>query len=252
MAPQPRLEGKVAIVTGGASGFGKGIATKFVEEGAKVLIADLSDEAGQTVAKEIGCVFAIGDVTKREDWERLLKDAVDKFGKLDIVVNNAGAAYPNKATEEVTEAEFDRVMNVNVKSVYLSTNVIVPYFLEKKTPGSFIQIASTAGVRPRPRLTWYNASKAAVINATKAMAVEYGPHQIRCNSVSPVIGSTGMTHLFIGKPNTPENRKAFESVVPLGRGSTPADVANACCYLASDEAAFITGVNLEVDGGRCV
>ncbi|KAI0912477.1 3-oxoacyl-reductase [Ustulina deusta] len=252
MAPQPRLEGKVAIVTGGASGFGKGIATKFVEEGAQILIADLSEEAGQGVAKELGCAFVVGDVTKREDWERLLKEAIDKFGKLDIVVNNAGAAYPNKATEKVTEKDFDLVMNVNVKSVYLSTNVIVPYFVEHKIAGSFVQIASTAGVRPRPRLTWYNASKAAVINATKAMAVEYGPYQIRFNSVSPVIGSTGMTHLFIGKPDTPENRKAFESTVPLGRGSTPADVANACCYIASDEAAFITGVNLEVDGGRCV
>ncbi|KAI0467316.1 3-oxoacyl-reductase [Xylaria cf. heliscus] len=252
MTPQPRLQGKVAIVTGGASGFGKGIATKFVAEGAHVLIADLSDEAGRGVASELGCAFAVGDVTRREDWERLLKDAVDKFGRLDIVVNNAGAAYANKATEEVTDAEFDRVMNVNVKSVYLSTNVIVPYFVDNQIPGNFIQIASTAGVRPRPRLTWYNASKAAVINATKAMAVEYGPQQVRFNSVSPVIGSTGMTHLFIGKANTPENRKAFESTVPLGRGSTPADVANACCYLASDEASFITGVNLEVDGGRCV
>ncbi|KAI0799336.1 3-oxoacyl-reductase [Xylaria sp. FL0064] len=252
MAPQPRLQGKVAIVTGGASGFGKGIATKFVEEGAQVLIADLSDVAGRDVAKELGCAFAVGDVTKREDWERLLKEVTDKFGKLDIVVNNAGAAYPNKATEEVTEKDFDLVMNVNIKSVYLSTNVILPYFMGKKTPGCFIQIASTAGVRPRPRLTWYNASKAAVINATKAMAVEYGPQQIRFNSVSPVIGSTGMTHLFIGGPDTPENRKAFESTVPLGRGSTPADVSNACCYLASDEAAFITGINLEVDGGRCV
>ncbi|KAI8948132.1 3-oxoacyl-reductase [Xylaria longipes] len=252
MTPQPRLQGKVAIVTGGASGFGKGIATKFVAEGAHVLIADLSDEAGRGVAKELACTFTVGDVTKREDWERMLKDAVDKFGKLDIVVNNAGTVYTNKATEEVTEAEFDSVMNVNVKSIYLSTNVIVPYFLENKIPGVFIQTASTAGVRPRPRLTWYNASKAAVINATKAMAVEYGPQQIRFNSVSPVIGSTGMTHLFIGKPNTPENRKAFESTVPLGRGSTPADVANACCYLASDEASFITGINLEVDGGRCV
>lgn len=252
MAPQPRLAGKVAIVTGGASGFGRGIATKFVEEGARVLIADLSDEAGQAAAKELGCAFAVADVTKREDWEKLVREAVEKFGRLDTVVNNAGAVYENKATEEVTEAEFDRVMNVNVKSVYLSSNVVVPYFLENKIAGSFIQIASTAGIRPRPRLTWYNASKGAVITATKGMAAEYGPQQIRFNAVSPVIGSTGMTHLFIGKPNTPENRKAFESVIPLGRGSTPADVANACCYLASDEAAFITGVNLEVDGGRSV
>ncbi|KAF3066342.1 4-formylbenzenesulfonate dehydrogenase TsaC1/TsaC2 [Daldinia childiae] len=252
MAPRPRLEGKVAIVTGGASGFGKGIVAKFVEEGARIIIADLSEEAGRAAAQELGCNFAAADVTKREDWERLLQTALDTSGQLDIVVNNAGATYANKPTEEVTDKDFDLVMNVNVKSVYISTSVIVPYFLEKKRSGNFIQVASTAGVRPRPRLTWYNASKAAVINATKTMAVEYGPQQIRFNAVSPVVGSTGMTHLFIGKPNTAENRKAFESLIPLGRGSTPEDVANACCYLASDEAAFITGVNIEVDGGRCV
>ncbi|KAI1088042.1 3-oxoacyl-reductase [Rostrohypoxylon terebratum] len=252
MSPKPRLDGKVAIVTGGASGFGRGIAAKFVEEGAKVIVADLSEEAGQKAAQELSCQFAKADVTKREDWENLLKVAVDTYGQLDIVVNNAGATYVNKATEEVTEKDFDLVMNVNVKSIYISTSVLLPYFLEKKRPGSFIQVASTAGVRPRPRLTWYNASKAAVINATKTMAVEYGPQKIRFNAVSPVVGSTGMTHLFIGKPDTAENRKAFESVIPLGRGSTPEDVANACCYLASEEAAFITGINIEVDGGRCV
>ncbi|KAI5859933.1 3-oxoacyl-reductase [Durotheca rogersii] len=252
MAPGSRLEGKVAIVTGGASGFGRGIAAKFAAEGARVIIADLSEEAGRAAAQELGCVFAAGDVTKRGDWETLLRTALDSFGQLDVVVNNAGATYANKPTEDVDERDFDLVMNVNVKSVYVSTSVLLPYFLEGKRPGAFIQVASTAGVRPRPRLTWYNASKAAVINATKTMAVEYGPHQIRFNAVSPVVGSTGMTHLFIGKPNTAENRKAFESVVPLGRGSTPEDVANACCYLASEEAAFITGVNIEVDGGRCV
>ncbi|KAI2634625.1 3-oxoacyl-reductase [Xylaria nigripes] len=252
MAGLLRLEGKVAIVTGGASGFGKGIATKFVEHGASVLIADISLEAGEAVAKELRCSFSAGDVTKREDWERLLKEAVELFGRLDIVVNNAGAGYVNKATEDVTEADFDLVMNVNVKSLYLSANVIVPYFIAEKISGNFIQIASTAAVRPRPRLTWYNASKAAVVNATKTMAVEYAPYQIRFNAVSPAIASTGMTHLFIGKPDTAENRKAFESVVPLGRATTPADVANACCYLGSDEALFITGINLEVDGGRCV
>lgn len=252
MSPKPRLEGKVAIVTGGASGFGKGIATKFVEEGAKVIVADLSAEAGQKAAGELGCEFAAADVTKRADWEALLRKSLDAFGRLDIIVNNAGITYANKATEDVTDADFDLVMNVNVKSIYLSTSVLLPHFLESKQPACFIQIASTAGVRPRPRLTWYNASKAAVINATKTMAVEYGPHGIRFNSVAPVVGTTGMTHLFLGKPDTEENRKAFLSVVPLGRGSTPVDVANATCYLASDEASFITGVNIEVDGGRCV
>ncbi|KAK8034712.1 oxidoreductase- short-chain dehydrogenase/reductase family [Apiospora rasikravindrae] len=252
MAPHLRLQFKVAIVTGGASGFGRGIAAKFVEEGAQVIIADLSEEAGSAAADELKCEFVRADVTRRADWEALLRTAVDRFGGLDVVVNNAGMTYANKPTETVTEQDFDLVMNVNVKSVWLSTDVLLPYFLENKRPGCFIQIASTAGVRPRPNLTWYNASKAAVINATKTMAVEYGPKQIRFNSVSPVVGSTGMTHLFLGKPDTEENRKGFLSVVPLGRGSTPADVANACGYLASEEASFITGVNLEVDGGRCV
>ncbi|CRK18974.1 hypothetical protein BN1708_012470 [Verticillium longisporum] len=246
-----RLKGKTAIVTGAASGFGKGIATKFVAEGANVIIADLTEEQGQAVAKDLGAVFQRADVTKPADWEQLLKLALDRFGQLDLVINNAGATYANKPTEEVTEKDFDLVMNVNVKGVYHSANVLLPYFLENKRPGCFIQIASTAGTRPRPRLTWYNASKAAVINATKTMAVEYGPNQIRFNSVSPVVGSTGMTHLFIGKPDTEENRKGFVSTIPLGRPSTPEDIANSCCNLASDEAAFITGVNIEVDGGRC-
>ncbi|KAM0279744.1 hypothetical protein ACHAQH_004435 [Verticillium albo-atrum] len=240
-----RLQGKTAIVTGAASGFGKGIATKFVAEGANVIIADLSEEQGQVVAKDLGAVFQRADVTKPADWEQLLKLALDKFGHLDLVINNAGATYANKPTEEVTEKDFDLVMNVNVKGVYHSANVLLPYFLENKRPGCFIQVASTAGTRPRPRLTWYNASKAAVINATKTMAVEYGPNQIRFNAVSPVVGSTGMTHLFIGKPDTEENRKGFVSTIPLGRPSTPEDIANSCCYLASDEAAFITGVNIE-------
>lgn len=248
----PRLQGKIAIVTGGASGFGKGIAAKFVQEGAKVTIADPSAESGQAAADELGCAFAVCDVTKAADWEALLKQAVDTLGGLDIVVNNAGATYVNKPTEDVTEKDFDLVVNVNVKSIFLSTSVLLPYFLGNSRPGCFIQVASTAGIRPRPRLTWYNASKAAVINATKTMAVEYGPKQIRFNAVSPVVGSTGMTHLFLGKPDTEENRAGFVSTIPLGRASTPADVANACCYLASEEATFITGVNIKVDGGRCV
>jgi len=249
---QGRLEGKVAIVTGGASGFGKGIAAKFAAEGAKVIIADLSQEPAEAAAKELGCHFSVADVTKREHWQALLKLALEQFGGLDIIINNAGTTYKNKPTVEVTDQDFDLVMEVNVKSIYLSTSVLVPYFLGNKRPGVFIQIASTAGIRPRPGLTWYNASKAAVSNATKTMAVEYGPQKIRFNAVCPVVGSTGLTHLFIGKPDTEENRASFVSTIPLGRGSTPADIANACCYLASDEAEFITGVNLEVDGGRCV
>lgn len=190
-----RLEGKVAIVTGGASGFGKGIAIKFIQEGARVIVADLSVEAGQAVAEELGsqAIFQQGDVTKKGDWEALLKTATERLGGLDIVVNNAGGTYANKPTTEVTEKDFDLCFNLNVKSIYLSTNVLVPYFLEGGRPGCFINMASTAGVRPRPGLVWYNASKAAVINATKSMAVEYGPKQIRFNSISPVFGaSTGL------------------------------------------------------------
>ncbi|KAM0444343.1 hypothetical protein ACHAPV_010212 [Trichoderma viride] len=243
-----RLEGKVAIITGAASGFGRGIATKFAQEGAKVIVADLSEEAGKAVASELQGTFVRTDVTQRADWEAVLALAIKEYGHLDIVVNNAGAAYKNKATESVTEKEFDLVMNVNVKSIYLSTNVIVPYFLKENRPGSFIQIASTAGIRPRGGLSWYSASKGACITATKALASEYGPKQIRFNSVSPVVGITGMTDLFLGSTDI----SSFVATVPLGRPSTPADIANACCYLASDEASFITGVNLEVDGGRCV
>ncbi|KAF2098677.1 3-oxoacyl-reductase [Rhizodiscina lignyota] len=248
-----RLEGKVAIVTGGASGFGKGIAEKFTKEGAKVIITDLSADGGSAAAKEIGCEFTKGDVTNRDDWHAVLKTTLDKFGQLDIVINNAGATYANKPTETVTDKDFDLVFNVNVRSIYLSTSVLLPYFLDNKRPGVFINIASTAGIRPRPGLAWYNASKAAVSNATKAMAVEYGPKGIRFNAVCPVFaGSTGLSHLFLGKADTPENRKGFIATVPLGRDSKPSDIANACCYLSSDEAEFVTGVNLEVDGGRCV
>ncbi|KAL3470746.1 hypothetical protein BJX99DRAFT_238843 [Aspergillus californicus] len=247
-----RLEGKVAIVTGSGSGFGHGIAKKFVQEGARVIIADISQESGQRVAKELKSRFVHTDVTRRSDWEALLQATLDDYGKLDIVINNAGTTYSNKPTEEVTDTDFDICMNVNVRSIYLSANVIVPHFVHNDHPGCFIQISSTAALRPRPGLTWYNASKAAVSTATKTMAVEYGPKKIRFNCVCPVVGSTGLTHLFLGKPDTEENRATFVSTIPLGRGSTPADVANACSFLASDEAEFITGVELEVDGGRCV
>lgn len=187
-----RLEGKVAVVTGGGSGFGAGIAAKFTEEGAKVIICDLAEENGTKVAQSLGCDFQVANVTKRSDWEAVLKKAVDSYGGLDIIVNNAGATYSNKPTETVKDDEFDLVFNVNVKSIYLSSSVLLPYFTENNRPGCFIQIASTAGIRPRPGLTWYNASKAAVSNATKTMAVEYGPRKIRFNAVCPVVGSTGM------------------------------------------------------------
>lgn len=187
-----RLSNKVAIVTGAASGFGKGIAQKFAEEGAKVIICDISAEAAKAVAEELSCDVAFCNVTVREDWERVLQQVLDKHGQLDIVVNNAGATYANKPTVDVVDKDFDLVMNVNVKSIYLSASVIVPYFLREKRPGCFIQISSTAALRPRPGLTWYNASKAAVNIATKTMAVEYGPNNIRFNTVCPVVGITGM------------------------------------------------------------
>ncbi|OJI98208.1 hypothetical protein ASPVEDRAFT_79870 [Aspergillus versicolor CBS 583.65] len=250
--PPGRLQGKVAIVTGAGSGFGHGIAKKFVHEGAKVIVADISEDNGQKVAAELNSKFVYADVTSRDSWQALLQATLDEYGKLDIVVNNAGATYHNKPTTEVTDADFGLCMEVNVKSIFLSTSVIIPYFVQNNSPGCFLQISSTAALRPRPGLTWYNASKAAVSNATKTMAVEYGPKKIRFNSVCPVVGSTAMTHLFLGKPDTEENRAAFVSTIPLGRPSTPADVANTCSFLASDEADFITGVELEVDGGRCV
>ncbi|KAL3443631.1 hypothetical protein BJX65DRAFT_195134 [Aspergillus insuetus] len=247
-----RLAGKVAIVTGAGSGFGHGIAEKFVQEGAKVVVADISKENGERVAAELNSRYVYTDVTRRDSWEALLESTLNEYGKLDIVINNAGSTYSNKPTTDVTDADFDLCMNVNVRSIFLSTSVLVPYFVQNNRPGCFVQISSTAAIRPRPGLTWYNASKAAVSNATKTMAVEYGPKKIRFNCVCPVVGSTGLTHLFLGKPDTEENRAAFVSTIPLGRPSTPADVANTCSFLASDEAEFITGVELEVDGGRCV
>jgi len=245
-----RLEGKVAIVTGGGGGFGKGIAEKFVQEGAKVIIADFVEDVGQKTASELKCEFVRADVTKHADWENIVKVADEKFGKINCVVNNAGTTYRNKPTNDVTDEDFDKVFAVNVKSIYYSAHTVVPYMQKTGSPGSFVNIASTAGIRPRPGLTWYNASKAAVINATRTMGVEYAKDNIRFNSVCPVVGlGTGLTDLFLGKP---EAEKTFMATVPLGRGSTPRDVANSCCFLCSDEADFLTGIEIPVDGGRCV
>jgi len=246
---QGKLSSKVAIVTGGG-GFGKGIAAEFVKQGASVIIADFVEEVGQKTASELKCEFVRADVTKKEDWEKLVKFADEKFGRLDVVVNNAGTTYRNKPTNEVTDEDFDKVFTVNVKSIYYSANVIVPYMQKKGNGGSFVSIASTAGIRPRPGLTWYNASKAAVINATKTMAVEYAKDKIRFNNVCPVVGlGTGLSDLFLGKP---ENEKTFVATVPLGRACLPEDVANTCAFLASDESHFLTGIDVPVDGGRCV
>jgi 3-oxoacyl-[acyl-carrier protein] reductase len=243
-----RLKGKTAIVTGAASGFGAGIARRFAEEGAQVIVNDLSPH-GEEVAKEIGGRFVQADVTKSADWARLVREAGEK---LEIVVNNAGWTHRNKPYLEVSEEEFDKVYAVNVKSVYLSAKHAVPVF-RKRGGGCFVNIASTAGVRPRPGLTVYNSSKAAVIVLSKSMAAEFGPDRIRVNCVNPVFSpDTALSAEFAGGALTEEAKKRFLATIPLGRFSTPQDVANACLYLASDEAAMVSGTCIEVDGARCV
>jgi 3-oxoacyl-[acyl-carrier protein] reductase len=243
-----RLKGKTAIVTGAASGFGAGIARRFAEEGAHVVINDLSPQ-GEQVAKEIRGKFVEGDVTRAADWARLVQAA---GAELSIVVNNAGWTHRNKPYLEVSEEEFDKVYAVNVKSIYLSAKHVVPAF-RKRGGGCFVNIASTAGLRPRPGLTVYNSSKGAVIIMSKSMAAEFGPDKIRVNCVNPVFSpETGLSAEFAGGAVTEEMKKKFMATIPLGRFSTPLDVANACLYLASDEAAMISGVSIEVDGARCV
>src|SRR5438105_5808809 len=243
-----RLKDKVAIVTGAGSGFGAGIARRFAEEGAQVIVNDVSPQA-ERVAKEIGGRFVQGDVTKGADWAKLVREAGDRLA---IVVNNAGWTHRNKPYLEVSEAEFDKVYAVNVKSVYLSALHAVPVF-RRRRGGCFVNIASTAGVRPRPGLTVYTSSKGAVIIMSQSMAAEFGPDKIRVNCVNPVFSpDTGLSAEFAGGAVTEEARKRFMATIPLGRFSTPLDVANACLYLASDEAAMISGVCIEVDGARCV
>jgi 3-oxoacyl-[acyl-carrier protein] reductase len=244
-----RLKDKVAVVTGGGSGFGAGIARRFSEEGATVIVADINAASGERIAREVEGKFVQADVTKGDDWAKLLLAA---GGGLDIIVNNAGWTHRNKPYLEVTEAEFDRVYAVNVKSIFLSALHAVPLF-RRRGRGCFVNIASTAGVRPRPGLTVYNSSKGAVILMSKSMAAEFGPDRIRVNCVNPVFSpDTSLSAEFAGGALTEEAKKRFLATVPLGRFSTPLDVANACLYLASDEAEFISGVCIEVDGARCV
>jgi 3-oxoacyl-[acyl-carrier protein] reductase len=248
-----RLEGRVAIVTGAGSGFGEAIAKLFANEGAKVCVADLNGEAADRVAGEIGsAALAVrGDVTKRADIERMVAESERAFGPVDTVINNAGYTHKNQPMLDVGEAEFDKVFDVNVKSIYLMTMAVVPKMRERGF-GVIVNVGSTAGVRPRPGLTWYNASKGAVNLLSQSMAVELAPDGIRVNALAPVMGETGLLESFMGKPDTPENRKKFEATVPMGRLSRPEDIAKATLYLASDEADFITGTVLPVDGGRCV
>ncbi|KUO53877.1 MAG: 3-ketoacyl-ACP reductase [Alphaproteobacteria bacterium BRH_c36] len=248
-----RLANKIAVVTGAASGFGRGIAEAYALEGAKVVIADLNGSGAKAVADAIGsaAVGIAADVTRRADVEAIVAAAVDHFGGLDILVNNAGATHRNKPALEVTEDEFDRIYAVNVKSLYLTTLAAVPA-MEKRGGGVIINTASTAGVRPRPGLTWYNGSKGAAITLTKSLAAELAPKKIRVNAINPVIGETGLLESFMGQPDTPENRAKFVATIPLGRMSRPSDIANAAVFLAEDASEFITGVAIEVDGGRCV
>ena len=249
-----QLQGKVAIVTGAAGGFGEGIAKLFVAEGAKVLIADLDEPKARNVAAALGpnAKAQKCDVSKDADVRAAVKACVDAFGGLDIVVNNAGIAQTSQSMLDVDEATFDRLFNINVKSIYFMTRAVVPVMREGKKGGSIINIGSTAGIRPRPGLTWYNATKGAVNTLSKSMAVEFGPENIRVNAVCPVMGATGMIAQFLGGQDTPEARAKVTAGIPLGRLSTPEDIANACLYLASDAGRFITGVELPVDGGRTI
>lgn len=247
-----RLDGKVAIITGAGSGFGEGMAKRFAEEGAKVVVADLNGEAAERVASEIGnsAVAIRVDVSSKSETQSMIDAAVSNFGKLDCLINNAGYTHKNQSLLTVSEEDFDRINDVNMKAIYFATLAAVPV-MKQHGGGNIISTSSTAGLRPRPGLVWYNASKAWVVNATKCMAVELAPDNIRVNCLCPVAGETGMLSDFMGE-DTPEIREKFKSVIPLGRFSQPRDMANAALYLASDEADFITGVALEVDGGRCV
>jgi 3-oxoacyl-[acyl-carrier protein] reductase len=247
-----RLSGKCAVVTGAAQGFGLAIAETFAREGAKVALFDLNGEAANAAARKIGggALALSCDVSRKDEVDRAAKIAIDAFGRIDILVNNAGTTYRNRPMLEVDEAEFDRVLAVNVKSIFLTAHAFVPHMRENGV-GAIINIGSTAGVRPRPGLTWYNATKGAVHLMTKSMAVELAPNKIRVCALAPVAGDTPLLASFLGE-DTPERRAAFKATVPLGRFSTPQDIANAALFLASEEANFLTGVVLEVDGGRCI
>ena len=255
-----RLAGKSAVVTGAASGFGAGIAAKFVAEGARVIVADRRGEAAAAVADAMESARAGGgarrvhartaDVADGDSVAALAAFARETFGEVDVLVNNAGITHLPAAMEDVSEEDFDRVIAVNAKSVYLTARHFVPAMRERGQ-GCILNVASTAGVSPRPRLSWYNASKGWMITATKSMAVELAPHGVRVNAINPVAGETPLLKSFMGE-DTPEVRARFLATIPLGRFSTAEDMGNAACFLCSDEASMVTGVALEVDGGRCV
>ena len=245
-----RLKDKTAIVTGGASGFGEGIVRKFAAEGARVMVADINGEGAEKVAADVNGIPCTVDVGDGTSVQAMVDTALSGFGHVDILVTNAGVTHLPAALETVTEEDFDRVFRVNMKSVYLTARALVPHFKDRGA-GAILNVASTAGVSPRPRLNWYNASKGWMITATRTMAVELAPNGIRVNAINPVAGETPLLKTFMGE-DTPEMRAKFLATIPLGRFSTPEDMGNAACFLCSDEASMITGVAMEVDGGRCI
>jgi 3-oxoacyl-[acyl-carrier protein] reductase len=245
-----RLKDRTAIVTGGASGFGLGIARAFVAQGAQVMIADIDGAAARAAAAELGALAQTVDVSRNDSMAALAAAARDAWGRIDIHVNNAGITHLPAPMEEVSEEDFDRVLAVNAKSVYLSARHVVP-MMKAAGRGAILNIASTAGVSPRPRLNWYNASKGWMITATRTMAVELAPFGIRVNALNPVAGETPLLKSFLGE-DTPEMRAKFLATIPMGRFSQPEDLGHAAVYLCSDEASLVTGVAMEIDGGRCI
>ena len=245
-----RLNKKTAIITGSASGFGEGIAKKFSDEGANLIMVDINSKLLKKVSKNLSQDYFVADVSKSSDFNLLLKYAYKKYNTVDIFVNNAGITHKPKAMEAVTEKEFNKVFNVNAKSVYFSGKYFVPK-MKKIKKGVILNVASTAGLSPRPKLNWYNASKGWMITATKAMAIELAPYNVRVNAIAPVAGKTPLLKSFMGG-NSKKKKQAFLSTIPIGRFSTPLDMGNAACFLCSDEASMITGAILEVDGGRCI
>ncbi|GGE19256.1 3-oxoacyl-[acyl-carrier protein] reductase [Gemmobacter megaterium] len=248
-----RMDGKIAIVTGAGGGFGEGIAKLFAAEGARVGVLDLRADAAERVAAEIGAnaVALAADVTSRPQMEAAVAKVSETFGAPNVLVNNAGWTHRNKPMLEVTEDEFDRVYAINVKSIYIASQIIVP-IMRGLGGGAIVNIGSVAGIRPRPGLTWYNSTKGAVNIMSQSMAVELAPDNIRVNAICPVMGETGLLEAFMGVPDTPENRARFVATIPMGRMSRPEDIARATLYLASDDAEFITGVLFPVDGGRTI
>lgn len=248
-----KLKDRVAIVTGAASGFGAEIARQYVAEGAKVAIADIDAAGAKAVAAQLGeaAIAVACDVSKRADVDAAVAATLARFGRIDIAVNNAGFTHRNQPLLDVDEATFDRVFDVNVKSIFHMVHAVVP-LMRRQKGGVILNVGSTAGMRPRPGLTWYNASKGAVNLMSKSLAVELAPDNIRVNAICPVMGATGMLEAFMGMPDTPENRSRFIATIPMGRLSEPRDIARAAVFLASDDAGFVTGVEFPVDGGRTV